>query len=60
MKYFACEVCGQVYHYNPPKECMRHDCDSIQFKRIKKKDIIDMHEVWDIFMEKWFKGDYDK
>lgn len=57
---FSCTVCGQVYHYFPPEECLRLGCNSMSFERIKKRDVIDMHDVFDIFISKLIKGDYIK
>ena len=44
-KIFACKECGQVYRDNPPKECMRHNCNSVKFEEIQEEDVINIHDV---------------
>ncbi len=57
-KIYACKECGQVYRTSPPKECMRHNCNSVEFERIEEKDVINIHDVpqllLNLFLEKLF------
>ncbi len=67
---FSCKECGQVYYGEPPEHCMRftlfddgdeHDnidgieCNGIEFKRIKKEDVINIHDILPFILRKWFK-----
>ena len=62
--YYACEKCGQVYHQLTDK-CRKISisilgnattCNSTDIIKIKKEDIINIHDVIPYILKKWFKG----
>ncbi|KKN90827.1 hypothetical protein LCGC14_0224100 [marine sediment metagenome] len=67
-EYYACEKCGQVFHY-PTNECGKISisllgktttCNSTYIIKIKKEDIIDMHDVIPFILKTWFKRPFKK
>ncbi|KKM73177.1 hypothetical protein LCGC14_1413200 [marine sediment metagenome] len=59
-KIFACVECGQVYYDTYPEQCMYYsilngECASTDFKKIKKEDIINIHDLPEFLFNRFIK-----